>query len=123
MVLRPIDENGDVLPVLGSMELLRGAPAVGRLVEDRLNLIAGEWWENPARGNEVLLLLKDSRLTEADAQTLATYLTSYIRETPGVEEVKDTAFSVEGRRLSYTCAVITDAGEAGISFQFPGGLV
>ena len=123
MILRPIDENGDILPVLGPSELLRGAPAVARLVEDRLNLYAGEWWENPARGNEVIAMMKDSRLTEADAQALATYLTSYIRETPGVEEVRDTAFSVEGRRFSYTCTVATEAGEAIISFQFPGGTV
>ena len=67
----------------------------------------------------VLHLMKDSRLTEADTRALANYLTSYIRETPGVEEVKDTAFSVEGRRFSYACTVVTVEGEAGISF-YPG---
>ena len=123
MILRPVDEFGDILPVLSSSVLLRGAPAVAHLVEERLNLFAGEWWENPSRGNEVISMMKDSRLTEADAQALASYLTSYIRETPGVEEVRDTAFSAEGRRFSYACTVAAEAGEAIISFQFPGGTV
>ena len=117
MILRPIDENDDVLPVLGPMELLRGAPAVARLVEDRLNLFAGEWWENPARGNEVIAMMKDSRLTEADAQALATYLTSYIRETPGVEEVQEISFSVASRAFSYSCWVLTEDGSATVQYS------
>ena len=116
MILRPVDDTGDILPVLSPSVLLRGAPAVARLVEERLNLFAGEWWENPARGNRIIEMLRESRLTEADARALAAYLTSYIRDTPGVEEIKDTVFSVEGRRFSYACTVVTEEGEAGISF-------
>ena len=36
MILRPVDSNGDILPVLVSTSMLRGAGAVVRLVKDRL---------------------------------------------------------------------------------------
>lgn len=77
MIIRPVDENGDILPVLVSASLLKGSGAVARLVKDRLDLLAGEWWENPAWGNGVIDMLKDYRLTEADSQALANYITSY----------------------------------------------
>ena len=110
MIFRPVDASGDILPVLSSASLVRGAPAVALLVRDRLDLLAGDWWENPAWGNEILSMLQESRLTEADRQALAAYLTSYIRETPGVQEVSGVIFSVDGRQFSYQCTVITDDG-------------
>ena len=118
MILRPVDFSGDILPVLSSSALLRGAPAVARLVKDRLELLAGEWWENPAWGNAVVDMLRESRFTEADQQVLASYITSYIRETPAVQDVDDVTFSViEGRRFSYSCTVVTDNGYAQIDFS------
>ena len=117
MVLRPVDENGDILPVMGSASLLRGAPAVARLVRDRLELMAGDWWENPGKGNEILQMLRESRLTEADGQALANYITSYIRGTPGVVEVTDVVFSVSGKQFSCSCRVETEDGSAEIDYQ------
>ena len=117
MILRPVDENGDILPVLSSGDLLRGGPAAAQLVKDRLELYAGEWWENPEQGNRILSLLRESRLTEADGQTLSSYLTSYIRETAGVREIRDVRFSTEGRRFSYSCVVETDTGPNTVHYQ------
>ena len=117
MIIRPVDASGDILPVLSSADSLRGAPAVARLVKDRLELLAGDWWENPAWGNAVVDLLRENRYTEADAQALASYLTSYIRETPGVQEIRDVVFSVEGKRFSYTCTVETAEGSADIYYE------
>ena len=118
MILRPVDQNGDILPVLTSASLLRGAPAVARLVNDRLELLAGEWWENPAWGNAILDMLQESRFTEADLQVLASYITSYIRETPGVRDVDNVAFSVgDGRQFSFSCSVVTDNGYAQVDFS------
>ena len=54
MILRPVDDNGDVLPVLSSGDLLRGAEAVAQLVRDRLTLFIGEWWENSSVGFWIL---------------------------------------------------------------------
>ena len=36
MRIRPVDQNGDVLPVLHVSEMVSGATAVARLAEDRL---------------------------------------------------------------------------------------
>ena len=36
MKLRPVDQNGDVLPVLHVSDMLSGSLAVAKLVEDRL---------------------------------------------------------------------------------------
>ena len=54
MIHRPVDASGDILPVLSSGDLLRGAEAVAQLVRERLELYAGDWWENSDWGNEVL---------------------------------------------------------------------
>ena len=117
MRMRPTDENGDVLPVLHTSEMFSGALAVASLVESRLQLYAGDWWENPARGNEILRMLQEGRLTRADAQALSTYLTEYVRETSGVQDVTDIRFSVEDHRFSWECSVLTEYGKAGIEFE------
>ena len=118
MNLRPVDSSGDILPVLSSAGMLRGAPAVARLVKDRLELLTGEWWENPAWGNAILDMIQESRFTESDQQVLSSYITSYIRETPGVQDVDDVTFSVEnGRQFTYSCTVVTDDGYAQIDFS------
>jgi hypothetical protein len=116
MILRPVDDTGDILPVLSSSVLLSSARAVARLAEDRLNLYSGDWWENPAWGNRIIEMLRESRLTEADAQAMATSLTSYIRKTDGVEDVREVRFSVEGRRFSYACTVLTENGPADVRY-------
>ena len=107
MIIRPVDENGDILPVLVSASLLKGAGAVTRLVKDRLEMLAGDWWENPAWGNPVI-----------DMQALANYITSYIRQTDGVLEVEDVVFSMEGKTFSYSCLVDTEDGSAEIDYSF-----
>ncbi len=117
MILRPVDQNGDILPVLVSASLLKGTGAVARLVKDRLELLAGDWWENPAWGNAVVDMLRDSRLTEADTRALVNYITSYIRQTPGVLGVEDVVFSVEGKQFAYSCRVDTEEGDARIDYM------
>ena len=117
MKMRPVDASGDVLPVLNTGEMFSGAPAVASLVESRLNLYSGDWWENPAWGNEVLRMLQENRLTSADAQALSTYLTEYVRETSSVQDVTEIRFSVEGHRFSWSCSVLTEFGSADVRFE------
>ena len=117
MKLRPEDQNGDVLPVLHVSDMLSGSLAVAKLVEDRLNLYAGDWWENPSWGNEILRMLQEGRLTEADAQSLSTYLAGYVRETAGVREVQDEKWSLDGGRFSWSCTVLTEYGSANINYS------
>ncbi len=117
MTLRPVDSTGDILPVLSTSVLLRGADAVAQLIHDRLRLLQGEWWENPSWGCEILEMLRSSRLTEVDGDALSAYLSSYVRETPGVETVENAAYTVSGRRFSWSCTAQTRDGSTNISYD------
>ena len=96
--------------------MLSGSLAIAKLVEDRLVLYFGDWWENSSWGNEILRMLQEGRLTEADAQSLATYLAGYVRETDGVREVQDERWALEGGRFSWACTVLTENGKAEIGY-------
>ena len=117
MILRPVDDTGDLLPVRSSSDLLSGAEAVALLVKDRLSLLRGEWWENPENGFFVLDILQGSRIPEADVSALSSQITAYVRETPGVREVEDVRFSVSGRRFSWSCSVRTKEGTAAVLYE------
>ena len=117
MIHRPVDESGDALPVLATSAVLKGIRAETQFVNDRLNMLSGDWWENPAWGNAALEMLKGSRLTEADQRAMASYITSFIRETPGVQDVRDVSYSVEGRQFHFTCTIETDDGTASIHYE------
>ena len=118
MRIRPVDQNGDVLPVLHASDMFSGSVAVAKLVEDRLNLYSGDWWENPSWGNEILRMLQEGRLTEADAQSLSTYLAGYVRSTSGVKEVQEEKWDLDGGRFSWECTVLTEYGTAEIEYTF-----
>ena len=117
MIMRPVNASGDILPVLASSDMVKGAAAVALLVRDRLDLLVGDWWENPEKGNSILQMMKESRLTGADQQALGTYLSSYIREMDGVQDIRDVSFSVVGRRFSFSCTVLTEDGTAELVYQ------
>ena len=117
MLLRPVDASGDILPVMSSSVLLSGPEAVALLVQDRLSLLQGEWWENPERGFFILETLRESRVTDADAASLSSMITAYIRETDGVQDVGNVIFSVEGRKLLYSCEIKTEEGNADVVFS------
>ena len=117
MLLRPVDASSDILPVISSSVLLSGPEAVALLVQDRLSLLRGEWWENPENGFFILDTLQGSRVTEADASALSSQITAYVRETPGVRDVEDVRFSVEGRQFSYACEIRTEEGNAEVNYS------
>ena len=116
MLLRPVDSSGDILPVLSVSQMLTGAEAVTALVRDRLNLNAGEWWENPSHGCAVLSMLREGRLSEADKASLTSYLTSYILSTPGVQSVDHVSAAVSGRQFSYSCQVLSGKESGNVAF-------
>ena len=117
MILRPADASGDLLSVMSSSDLLSGPEAVARLVQYRLSLLRGEWWESPETGFFLLEELREGRITEAEASAVASQITAYIRETPGVREVENVRFSVSGRELSYSCKVMTEEGSSDVVFS------
>ncbi len=123
MLLRPVDASSDILPVISSSVLLSGPEAVAQLVQYRLSLLRGEWWENPENGFFILDTLQGSRITEADAPALSSQISAYVRETPGVREVEDVRFSVDGRRFSWSCSVRTEEGTAIVNYEVSDGSV
>ena len=116
MLLRPEDASGDILPVMSSSSMLSGPEAVARLVQYRLSLLRREWWENPESGFFILETMRESRITEADAVSVSSMITAYIRETLGVRDVKNVRFTVEGRQFSYNCEVKTEEGKANVKY-------
>ena len=117
MKYRPMDESGDVLPVMTAADMIQGSKAEAQLVSDRLNMLSGEWWENLDWGNAALKMLKGSRFTEADRRAMASYITSFIRETPGVQNVRDVSCSIEGRQFRFTCTIETESGTASVQYE------
>lgn len=117
MRIRARSSNGDILPILHISDMLSGSEAVALLVEERLKMFCGEWWENPDLGNKILRMLQEGRLTEADSQSLSTYLSDFVRKTEGVLDVKDESFSYVDRVYRWECTVLTDFGQAAVSYS------
>ena len=117
MLLRPVDASGDILPVLSTSALVSDPESVVLLVRDRLNLLSGEWWENPAWGCEVFEMMRAGRVTAQDVSALSSYLSSYIGTTRGVLSVEDVHTAVSGRRFTYSCRVLTEKGSGNVSFS------
>ena len=117
MLLRPMDASGDILPVMYSSAMLSGPEAVALLVQDRLSLLQGEWWENPENGFFILETMQAGRITEADASMLSSQISAYVRETPGVRDVENVRFAAEGRRFSWSCEVLTKEGSAAVAYE------
>ena len=61
--------------------------------------------------------MQESRITEFDAASVSSMITAYIRETPGVREVEDVRFSVNGRQLLYACEILTEEGTAALKIE------
>ena len=116
MLLRPVDASGDILPVLSASVLVSGPEAVTLLVRDRLNLLSGEWWENPARGCRIFDMIRERRVTEQDVPALSSYLCSYISASCGVRSVEDVYADVSGRRFIFSCRVLTEEGSGDIDY-------
>ena len=120
MRIRPVDQNGDVLPVLHASDLFSGSLAVAKLVEDRLNLFSGDWWEDPAFGNDIFDLVSASAVREQDLPALAGDISSYIQSFPPVHSVSDVRASLFGRSFLYSAtAHISGDGAVPVSFSYP----
>lgn len=117
MLLRPVDHAGDILPVSSFDDLITDAEAIARLAEARLWLFIEDWWENPGSGNPALELLRESRLTEADADLLSQELSHYILETPGVLSVSEPTVTCTDRHVNFSCRLITSEGETGLQYS------
>ena len=111
MLYRPVDENGDMMPVYTASQMLSGARAVRQAADARIGLIEGEWWEDPSLGFRMYAtLIRSAR--SGEAQMLENYISSYIAQTQecvGVTRVKS---SLKNRAMTYECTVLAEDGSS-----------
>ena len=103
--------------MLSSRDMISGPEAVAQLVQYRLSLLQGEWWEYPEDEFFILEEMRSGRITDADAASLASRITAYIRETDSVQDVENVRFSTDRRRFSYSCEIRTGEGNADVVFS------
>ncbi len=111
MTIRPVDEQGDILPVLSRSDLMAGVEAVGQLAEAAMQLQQGEWWEDALVGSPVLAILRDDTFGEEKAQELEREIPRYLRGLPGVDSVEEVTVIQEGGRMIFRCWLLADSGE------------
>lgn len=98
MTIRPVDENGDMMPISDIDQMLTGAEAVAQGIRDHLSLYEGEWWEDEDEGFSMPEMLAYADKSW-DTDMFIRFITSYAAGSPGVESVDDLAAIVNGTEL------------------------
>ena len=106
MRARPVDANGDMLPVAFADDEITGAKAVAQVAKQRLQFLYGEWWEDETEGFRILPFL-EATVRRDRLQMLAKYISSYIADTEGVTSVTNDKIELVGRQATYYCVLHT----------------
>lgn len=106
MIVRPVDENGDMMPIAYSEQMTTDSKAVAQVVRQRLLLYFGEWWEDETAGFRVPAFLADGARA-SNTQMLLKYISGYIANTEGVDSVSSSSVELDGRKMTYKCIVHT----------------
>jgi len=110
MKVRPLDDNGDFVPVYSLTQMVSGAEAVKQAVEMRLRFYHGEWWEDEDIGFEIPdFLVENIRSGEIDL--VSKYISQYIASTQDVQSVDDTLSVYSDHILQFACVITTTSGE------------
>ena len=120
MTARPVDASGDILPVLSPASLLSDPLAAASALSDHLRLFTADWWEYPARGNPVFVLMASGPVQEKDLPALSACITSWLLTFPAVRSVSDVTASLTGSVLTYTAvASLTSGASAPVTLSVP----
>lgn len=109
MRVRPLGTDGDFVPVYSLSQMASGSDAVRQVVDLRLRLNRGEWWEDEEIGFQVPEFLTESARS-GDVDLLSKYISMYISQTMGVRAIEDVLATISGHDMAYTCVVLTDDG-------------
>ena len=109
--VRPVDDNGDMMPIQTASQMLTGADAVAQIAKDRLCFYRGEWWEDPDMGIRIPDFLINS-VRESDLSMFAKYITSYLGDTAGTRGVSGATVKLVGKQMQYSATLLTDEGDA-----------
>lgn len=110
MLVRPVDENGDMMPISYASQMLEGGDAVGQVARQRLELYYGEWWEDETAGFRIPQFLATG-VRKENLELMEKYISSYVKRTEGVESISDTSVIYYNRELTYT-GIIHTQGES-----------
>lgn len=113
MIVRPVDENGDMMPIQNESQMIGGAEAVAQVAKDRLAFFYGEWWEDPEMGIRIPDFLANT-VREGDVSMFAKYITSYLGDTAGSRGIAGATVEYSRREMIYRATILADDGSAGL---------
>ena len=119
MLVRPLSETGDMMPVWSTDQMLTGAKAAAQVVQTRLQFFQGEWWEDENIGFGIPQYLIDT-LKSSDINMAAKYISQYISETEGVERVDNVVYSQVGRQMLFGCTVVVNGESESVEVTING---
>ena len=119
MRVRPIDENGDMIPVYSASQMFEGAKAVAQIAKDRLLFFKGEWWEDDSLGVSIPEYMISSMRGDSIG-LFGKYITSYIAGTEGVTEITDVNVIKTDSMLEYGCILKTGDGQEQLEVNLDG---
>lgn len=107
-----VGTDDDLLLLEGRAQLARGAVAVRQAWITHLTLFLGECFRDQSLGIDYQNLILDKPPSHT---VLRAIFARASRETPGVREVSDLRFALDGRSrvLTVTAEVVYDSGESG----------
>ena len=106
MIIRPVDAQGDMMPISKADQMITGARAVAQAVKARLGLNYGEWWEDEEIGFQIPDFLAETYKTN-QVDVLAKYIVGYISETKEVSSVSGVNVWTEGRTMYFSATINT----------------
>ena len=109
MVVRPLSETGDFVPIYSLSQMVSGPEAVRQAVDLRLKFYHGEWWEDRDIGFRVPDFLVETARS-GDVELLGKYIASYVASTHGVQAIEDVLTTFNGHTLEFSCMILTDTG-------------
>ena len=110
MIVRPLDANGDILPVYNLDQMFSGSDAISQVINLRLHFMHGEWWEDEEMGFRIPEFLINN-VRRGDVELLSKYISAYISETEGVRTVTNIVTKFNNHIMTFFCSVLTTEGQ------------
>lgn len=119
MRVRPLGDDGDIVPVYSLDQMLEGKKAVPQIIDLRLHFNHGEWWEDEDLGFRIPDFLI-ANVRRGDLDLLSKYISSYIKDTRGVSAVTNIAASYNNHAMTFACTVLTNDGNTTVEVTLDG---
>ena len=110
MIVRPLDENGDMMPIHSADQMIKDTEAIAQVIRLRLNMLYGEWWEDETLGFRIPEILAGNA-RRGDVDLLSKYVAAYVSESEGVRAVTNVTATITGHELSFYCQALTTDGD------------